>query len=261
MWSQTIQAEVKFHNLQLSNEEQVYLQGLDRELTQLINNYPWVDRTYKYELPIQIDIFLERYSLSTGYHRYGGGIMMALPSGIQMRDRRWDSRFSREEHLHFGDPYDPLTGFIEFYIWICLGFERDRLTPLGGQPFYEKARMISDNARFESTYFTGWDNRRDLVHQMAQDTVYRRIRTAAYHAYAGIYYVRNQDELQARSHLIYAAELLMAGEPKMMVCHLNDHVIRFVDVDQFVAALKKIREFDTLDRLAAWDSEHSNIYH
>ncbi|MDP8228499.1 MAG: DUF4835 family protein [Candidatus Electryoneaceae bacterium] len=169
-------------------------------------------------------------------------------------------RFSREDRLHFGQPYDPLTGFIEFYIWICLGFEKDRLTPLGGQPFYEKAQLICDNAQFESTYYTGWDNRRDLIQKLVQDTVYRKIRTAAYHAYAGVYYVQNEDKLQARSHLVYAADLIMSGSPKMMEHHLNDHVIRFIDVDQFVIALRKIREYDTLDRLAEWDSEHSENY-
>ena len=32
-------------------------------------------------------------------------------------------------------------------------------------------------------------------------------------------------------------------------------------LDQFVAALRNIEEFDTLDRLATWDPDRSNIYH
>ncbi|MDP8228500.1 MAG: hypothetical protein P9M15_03510 [Candidatus Electryoneaceae bacterium] len=96
VWSQTIKTDVTFHIAQLSSEEQVYLQGLAQELTHLINNYPWVDRTYRYDLPIQIDISLTGHLAAQGIiameRDYGGnslrGSKCATEDGIPFFPRR-----------------------------------------------------------------------------------------------------------------------------------------------------------------------------
>ncbi len=185
---------------------------------------------------------------------------MAIPAGLQLRDNRWEFKYSRDNQLHIGDPYHTMTGCIEFYIWLCLGFDADRINPLGGQPYYEKARVIAENARFESKYSHGWNYRRDLIYALAQDTVYRNLRTASYHTYAGVYYSKRGELKQAKSHLVHAAELLMFGKPDHMEMRHDDHILRFVQIEELVSALKKTGSRDALDKMERWDYKHSNRY-
>jgi len=257
--AQIVGAEVKFHTDRIPDTEKQYLEGLDRKLETLIDDYQWTDEKYRYELPLRIDLYFNNWSWSAAYHRYNAGVLVALRSGIQLRDKRWDFRYARDEALHFGEPYDPLTGLIEFYIWICLGFEADRYSLLGGQPFYEKARFIAQNARFEMEYYQGWDQRLDFIHDLAGDT-YRDLRTAAFHVEAGLYYLKNDKIESARSHLVRAVELVTSGPMERLELHRDDHIIRFVDLDRLVDGLLGIEAQDQTEKLARWDPDHKERY-
>jgi len=260
--AQRIKGEVVFHVERLPLEEQQYLEGLDSELTRLMDDYPWTGgaHSYEYELPVQVELFFDKYSRSASYHRYTAKVLVELRSGIQLRDTRWEFRIHRDDRLYLGEPYNTFTGLIEFYTWICLGFEADSMAPLGGQPYYEKARLISEQARFETRYYTGWDYRRELARDLTQDTTYRNIRTAAYHAAVGIYYVEQGELESGRSHLTRAAELAMTGSCELLELHRNDHIIRFIEIGRFAAALEQVGEQKLLDRMARWDPENADIY-
>jgi len=257
--AQQIKADVVFHTVQLPLEEKEYIEGLDRKLADVINAYPWVERGYQYELPLRVELFFEKGTRSVIYHRYSAGVMIATRSGVQLRDSRWDFRYSRDFNLRIGDKDDPFVSLIEFYAWICLGFELDRFSPLGGQPYYEKARLIAENARFEIDFYNGWDYRRDFIRDLTHDK-YREIRTAAFHATAGIFYTEKGKSETARSHLSRAAELLMSGLPQQMELLRDDNIIRFINVREFIDALAKVEAFMLIERLAKWDPEHPERY-
>jgi len=257
--SQVIKATVEVSADRLPIEEKQYIEGLCPSLTALINQYPWVKDGYKYEFPISLNLYFDKYSHSGTFRRYTAGIMLGLRNGIQLRDRRWDFRYTRDFPLHLGEPYDPLTGMIEFYIWMCLGLEADRYNPLAGQPYYEKARVTAEKARFEIDYYSGWDVRRELPRDFLADT-YRDIRTAAYHFEAGIYFLGKDDRETARSHLIRCAELAMNGSPELMELHRDDHIIRFIDADRLVAALVELEAWEVLKKMEKWDKENPKRY-
>ncbi len=260
IFAQVIKADVQLQTDRLSFEEKSYLEGLQNELVSLINNTQWKEKPYNYELPLRINVFYENSYQPTTFHRYSAGIMVATTSGIQLRDNKWEFRYSRDDRLHFGNPYDTFTGCIEMYILICYGFEADRINPLGGQPYYEKALIIAENARFENKYNLGWDYRRDLINALIQKKSYRNLRTAAYHVYAGDYYANRSEITQARSHLVHAADLLMSDKPELMELHFKNHILRFVDVKQLVEGLNKTGAEDTIDKLESWDSDHPERY-
>ncbi|MDP8239598.1 MAG: DUF4835 family protein [Candidatus Hatepunaea meridiana] len=258
--AQQIKCEVVFHTERLPLEEQQYLDGLDLKLARTINGYSWMSDGYNYELPVRIELFFEKYSIYGAYHKYGAGVMVATRKGIQLRDKRWDFRVNRTDHLHIGDPYDTFTGLLEFYIWMCLGYEADRLTNMGGQPFYEKARTTAEKALFENQYYTGWDHRRELIDDMIESETYKNIRSVLFHVEAGFYYIGKNELKKAHPYLVKAAEQAMKTSPKLIELKRDGHIIRFIDLEKFVKALESVEEFDLLDRLAVWDSENSDIY-
>ena len=257
--AQIVKADVGFHTEQLPREEQEYLKSLDKELMEAINIHNWVERGNNIELPLRIEMFFEKYSQSATYRRYSAGIMVGSRSGVQLRDNRWDFRYSSDFRTRIGETENMLTTLVEFYIWICIGFERDRYAPLGGQPYYEKAKLIAENAQFELDYIRGWDRRRDFIRDLSLDK-YRNIRLAAHHAAAGQYYTKKQKIESARTHLSMAVELLLDENPKSMELHRDDHIIRFINTTEFVNALNQIDSSDLIEKLEKWDEVHPERY-
>ncbi len=258
--AQKIKCEVIIHTDHLPLEEQTYLQGLDLELRQILNEYHWTDGSYSYELPIRVEIFFEKYSLLGAWRKYEAGMMVAMKQGMQLRDKRWEFKINRDIRMHIGEPYDTFTGLIEFYVMMCLGYEVDRFGPLNGQPFFERAREIAEKSRFENKYYKGWDQRRELVDDFTQKDSYKNFRAAAFYVNAGLYYFDKGDLEAARGYLKRGAENAMKGKPGMLELHRDGHIIRFIDISRLVATLKELEEFNTLDEFAEWDSENSEIY-
>lgn len=250
--AQQIRSEVVFHTEKLPREERDYLHEVNLQLAQLINTHNWIERSYRYELPQRIEIIFEKYSRSISYHGYGSGIMVAIRSGLQLRDNRWDFRYTRDMRLHIGDPYDPFTSLIEFYTWICFGFEYDRLKPLGGEVYYEKARLIAENARFEIQYSYGWSERRNFIRELKNER-FRSIRTAAFHAEAGSYYMEKGDNETALSHLTRASGLIISSSEDILDLRLNDHIIRFINPQSFEKTIIEVGAEDIMNKLIEWD--------
>ena len=259
--AQQIKCAVTLHLERLSLEEQSYLNGVDTELEQLFNNYQDLNGVYKYDLPLSIDLFPDKFQRAANYHHYTSGVMVASRSGIQLRDTRWDFKISRDQKLHLGQPYDTFTGLLEFYTWICLGFDLDLIEPMGGQTKYERAKAIAEAARFEGQYVLGWDYRRDLVRDLLQDTLYTNMRTAAYHVKAGLFYVERDEAEPARSHLVRAVELMLSSSPDLLELRRDDNIIRFVDIEKMAVALEELGEQNLLNQLSQWDHKHPDLYH
>jgi hypothetical protein len=260
LWAQLIEPEVQLHFERLPDEEKQYLAGVGDNLSTLILAREWTDGSYQYKLPLRIDIFPEKFSLSGIYHRYSAGVMTATRSGIQLRDTRWDFRYSSDMQLKFGEPYDPFTGLIEFYIWMCLGFEGDLLSELGGQAYYEKAKFVADAAQFENQYSLGWDYRRDMARDLTVDKKYLNMRTAVFHVRAGIYYAERDEADSARPHLRRAVELMLQSDPNLIQIQREDTILRLIDREKLAAALALCGEDTLLQRLAEWDKENAIVY-
>jgi len=258
--AQRIKSEVILHTKALPLNEQNYLEGLAMDLTRAIDEFKWTDSKYNYELPIHIEIFFESYSLYGTYHKYKAGIMVAMRNGIQMRDSRWDFRLDRNVRFYISDTYDTFMSMLEYQIWLCLGFETDRLKLLGGSPYFEKAHLIAEKARFESQYYNGWDLRRELVEDLVVKKSYKNIRSASFYVNAGFYYFEKEEVEKAHDYFEKGIELAVRGNPKMLVLHRDDSIFRFIDVERLAPALHEIEAFKLLNTLMEWDPNRIEIY-
>ena len=248
------------HTDRLPQDEQVYLKNFDEDLKAVLSGFNWVEDAYNYEMSMRIEIFFEDYALLGNYHKYGAGVMVALKSGLQIREKRWDFRIDRNFNLTIDSPYDPCTGLLQFYILLCLGFETDKYGVLKGQPYYSRAREVADKARFEIQFFDGWTQRRELADDFTLNETYKNMRTAYFYVNAGFYYIgRNEEEL-ARQYLTKGIEIAMQQSPKYLELRRDGHIIRFIDVQRLVEALDALGEFDLIDKLAEWDTENVELY-
>jgi len=258
--AQRIKSEVVLHTKALSLEEQRYLEGFETEVVRIIDEFHWTESKYRYELPVHIEIFFEEYMLIGSYHKYSVGVLAAMRQGVQLRDNRWDFKLNRELGLYIGGQYDTFTGMLEYIIWICLGFEADRLSVHGGTEYFEKARLLTEQARFENHYYNGWDERRELVEALIVKRSYKNIRKASFYVKAGFHYIDKGDIEKARNYLREGVRLAMKGSSKMLEVNNNDSIFRFIDRERLSIVLKDIEEYGLLDKLAGWDAEYANLY-
>jgi hypothetical protein len=257
--AQIILPTVTVHTDKLPQEDKDYISDLDNKLQQMIVEYSWTDGKHRYKLPIQVDIYFDTYSRDGAYRRYSAGLLTALKSGIQLRDKRWDFRFLQGERFNFGEPYHTLAGAVEYCIYICLGFEADRISLLGGSQYYEKARLVGERARSETDYSSGWDVRRELAFELT-DTTYNSIRKARFYAEAGTYFADRENWVMARSNLSRAVAQLIVCPPSQAELHRNDDILRFVDLDSLATMLKAAQMNNELRQLAIWDREGADRY-
>jgi len=259
LFAQKVQPTVATHTDRLSQEERDYVVNLGDELTSLMSAYQWTTGKYRYPLPIQVDIYFDKYVRVGSVHRYTAGILVALKNGIQIRDKRWDFQYSQDYRLHFGEPYDTFTGMIEFCTNLCLGFEADRMAPLGGDGYYRKAQQIGELARSEALFASGWDDRREFAFSLT-DTTYANIRLARFHAEAGAFFANKDNWEQATAHLAKTVELLIKCPASQAEFRRGDYILRFVDLDALVQTLNKAKMRPELQTLADWDSENPDRY-
>lgn len=245
---------ISLHLDRLPEEEKVYLAGLDSELKRLIGEQTWAGSRPGFPFAVQIDLFFDKFSRNAILRRYEAGILIGLKSGVQFRDRRWEFPFAQEERLPWSDPYHPLTGLVEYYLALACGTEMDRYRPLGGEPYYERARMIAQAARFEALYALGWEERRRLAEKFS-DSLWVTLRKAAYHFESGRRFLAVDNIEDAVPHLAEAVHLAMSTAPENLELKYGDHVIRFVDRQKVVDALTALEMWDELDEFEEWAKE------
>ena len=249
--AQQIKATVSFHTDRLAQEDKEYIAGLDVQLDRLLESQQWEGVRPKLSLPVQYDFFWDKAGRVGIARRYTVGLLVALQEEFSLRDKRVEFRFGQGDWIHLGEPYDPLTGVIEFYTWICLGFEADRTSPLGGSKFYEKARLIGERARSEAQYSLGWDDRRTLALDLT-DSMYVTVRKARFYVAAGTYYAEAGIKSQAEANFGKALDLLLKCSLKQTKVHPGDHIIRFVDPAALLRSLQRMEMDEHASRLSEW---------
>lgn len=249
--AQRIDATVTFHTDQLSQEEKDFIAGLDEKLERAIEENHWEGARRNYVLNIKYDIFWDKATRVGAVHNYSAGLLISLESGLALRDKRAEFRYSPADLIRLGEPYEPLTGLIEFYTWICLAFDVDRVALLGGNPFYLQANATGERARAEAQFSLGWDDRRALANELT-DSLYFPMRRARFHAEAANFYIRNANEAQTKSNLDRAVNLLTKSKAAHAIIKKDDHVFRFVDIDLLMKSVRDMKMDEQEYRLEQW---------
>ncbi|MFZ4620933.1 MAG: DUF4835 family protein [Bacteroidota bacterium] len=74
---------------------------------------------------------------------------------IRIFDDKWDFTYVQGQPLYRNETqYDPLTDFIDYYMFLVMGFDYDSYDKLSGTPFFRKASLICSQAPSSAT---GWD--------------------------------------------------------------------------------------------------------
>jgi hypothetical protein len=195
--AQKIRAEATLLLERLPLEKQQKLKDFYQAIETYISDYDWTGEVWDQEIPLTIQIYLQDHSVSYE-SRYAGTFLITNNLDIQYYDKYWRFPYQDGERLfHQEGVFDPLTGFMEFYVYLILGGEYDKQGRLLGTPYFEKAKYIAEQAQFNSQFILGWDERNRLIDRILSDE-YKPFREMVDLFFLGMSYVGEADTTARR---------------------------------------------------------------
>ena len=199
--AQRLTSTINLDMTRLSQEKQKRLEGLQEALRQYIDDSRWTDEQLNYEVPFTFTM-AEMQDLSTTYEdRYSTKLQISNNRDIQYQDKYCRFLYQMNDALFRDDAnYEPLTGLVDFYVYMVLAGEMDKRAILGGTAFYQKAQEVCTNAGFgRSEFHLGWDRRKDLIEHMLSEDMQTFRKLQAIFFRAKVYHV-NGDGTKARQY-------------------------------------------------------------
>jgi len=160
-----------------TTEAQDNLSDFVQQLKQYINNYRWL-RDYEGNKIIKCAINISIHN-SQGNNHYMAQAFIGSQRPIyksssnsavlRLLDDQWEFDYIRNEALmHSESRYDPLLSFIDFYVYLILGYDADTYHTNGGTPYFQKAFEIVNLARGSGLDAKGWEQSPQNIYSRTQ---------------------------------------------------------------------------------------------
>lgn len=261
--AQEFNCSVNINDEQLEGTSYDYVkQSLATELTAYINDFRWTETEVLEHERINCQISIVLTSASTDYIYSAEAVISARrpiygtiqeTSSIIVSDQAWQFSYPEGRSLvHDELTFEALTGFIDYYAYLMLGYDFDSFAELGGSDYFAKAQDVVDLAQSSNTI--GWtrssNNRRNrftLVADMMNSS-YNDLRLAyyKYHREALDSFTQNPD--QARAAALAALELIQTTKRRSTSNFLFD--LFFDSKSREIAAI--LTDAESQVRLAAY---------
>lgn len=171
--AQEFNCTVNLNTDQLEGSSYEYLEDLKPTLENYINEYSWTEIEYEEEERIQCQIQIVFTSGTSDFTFSAETVFqvqrpiyntMAKTTTVLLSDNAWQFSYPEGKSLiHDELQFEPLTGFIDFYSYMMLGYDMDTFSELGGNDYFVKAQNILNLA--QTTNAIGWtrsaNNRRN----------------------------------------------------------------------------------------------------
>lgn len=152
---------VNYEGLPVNNRE--LLTGFANTVEAYMNTTQFTSSGWGQKIDCSINIF---FTSASGDVDYSAQVVVVstrpvLDSERQspiltINDPTWSFRFEKNQALYSQASFDPLTGFLDFYANLIIGFDTETFEQLGGNPFFRKAFDIV-NLGNSSSYSKGWE--------------------------------------------------------------------------------------------------------
>jgi hypothetical protein len=203
---------VNYEAVASTNKE--FLRSFAADLKDYVNNYKWGSDNPGEKIQCTFNIFVQSV---VGDNRYSAQVFIGSQrkifgtgkSSVVLRlfDDSWEFTYVRDRPLNH-NPYsfNDLTSFVDFYIFVVLGFDYDTYDPLSGTSFFQKASDVASLGR--SNGQKGWQpttgsfSRVQLIDELL-NPVFEPVRRASY-----IYHFTGLDSMSIAPDKAYRNILL-----------------------------------------------------
>ncbi len=192
--AQEFDCDVTINSRQISGSSYEYIDELEGELESYINENRWTDDRYEEYERIKCQIQIVLTDVDEDFN-YTAEVFFSVrrpiyntiqeSSAVILSDNNWSFSYPRNKNLVFDHlQYDNLTSFIDFYMYVILGYDYDSFAELSGGTHFNKAQDIFELAR--NSGGQGWGrsigaqrNRNGLISDLTNPN-YRPLRRAIY---------------------------------------------------------------------------------
>ena len=259
IYSQSIIVAVDLELNALPDENRVKLQDFKQVLEDYLNNYKWTKDEFIGELKINWSLVLQDISVSY-QDRYKAQLLVTNNSDVQYADRRCRFAYQKGEiPVHSDNNWDSLTSLLDFYMNIIIAEEMDKFGNLLGTPYFERAKLIADQARFGlGQFIEGWDLRVELIANLLSEKT-RKYREMKDFYFYGLYFAK-EDPNKARTYIKEAINLLEEIQKdedpkyKRYSKFLEAHHIEIIE------SFKGTNDSQVLEKLIKLDPDRATIY-
>ena len=227
---------VNFESVPTTNKE--LLLNFESDVKNYVNNYKWGPDNLDEKIKCTMEIFIQSV---VGENRYSAQVFVGssrpIYNGTQtsavlrLKDETWEFTYVRGRPInHTPYTFDDFTSFLDFYVYLIIGYDYDTYDNLNGTPHFKKAADIASLGR--SGGGKGWQpsnsgyNRVQLIEEIL-NTKFAPVRTASY-----IYHYAGLDSMAVSSTQAYkniVQAIMMIGDAKRSADVRNQIIRVFFD--------------------------------
>jgi len=258
LYAQKIIVSVELQLDALPDEKREKLINFKQVLENYFNNYQWTQNEFQGEFPVNLKLMLQ--DISVNYEdRYKTQFIISS-SDIQYTDKRCRFAYQKNEiPAHSDNNWDSFTSLLDFFTNIIIAEEMDKFGHLLGTPYFEKAKVIAEQAKFGLGHFIdGWDLRVELVDYLLGEK-YKKFREMKDFYFYGLYFAKEEPEKAkkyVKEALIMLEEIKTEENPKYarVKKFINSHYIKIVEL------FEKSKDQEVYEKLIALDPDREKFY-
>ncbi len=167
LFAQELNCTVTINADQIQTSDRAIFKDMERAFATFLNTRKWTNDSYQNHERINCNLFLNISRMpSIGNFVANAQITSGRPVFnsnyetvvLNFADREWEFEYIESLPLEFNDNtyITNLTSMLAFYAYIILGMDYDTFSELGGNPHFQKAFMVVNNA--QSSNRPGWQS-------------------------------------------------------------------------------------------------------
>jgi hypothetical protein len=271
MLAQMVDCTVKVNYDAVSSTNRDQLRDFASDLKDYVNNYQWGAENVPDKVKCALDVFIQRVS---GENTYTAQVFVGSQRPIwgskkssvvlRLMDDAWQFTYIKGRPInHNSYTYNDLTSFLDFYMYLIVGYDSDTYEKLGGAAMFHKAADIANLGR--SSGDPGWQpttsgySRLNLINELLSPA-YEHVRIASwnYH-YSGLDSLAFAPE-KAYKNIVSAIEYI--GKVKKLSDPRNQVIKIFFDTKYMELADLFVNNPDksVYNTLATVDPAHLKTY-
>ena len=165
---QELNCKVTINSEQIQTTDRNVFKDMERAIAVFMNTRKWTTDNYKNHERINCSIFLNlsKGTPSIGSFAASAQITVARPIYntnyetvlLNFADREWEFEYIESQPLEYNDNsyINNLTSMLAYYAYIINGMDADSFSEKGGDPYFQKALMVVNNA--QSSNRPGWQS-------------------------------------------------------------------------------------------------------
>jgi len=193
--AQELQCNVSVSSSRIEGTYKEIFQTMRTDISEFMNTRKWTDNQFSFDERIVCTIFIQ-ITDQIGSDQFKGTIQVQLNRPVfnssyqtpilNIKDNDFDVRYVEFQPLEFSETSNTnaLTNILAYYAYTILGFDYDTFSPMGGTPFFQRAKDIVNKAQnsrekgwraFEGNHNRFWlvDNLTNKAYSPFRDLMYR----------------------------------------------------------------------------------------